>query len=345
MDKPITIHDIARMANVSSATVSRVLSNSSYPVSTVLRDKITRIAKEANYIPNLLGKQLKTRTNRTIGVIVPTITNQFYSSIILGVEEIARKNDYQVLLCNSFQDPVLEQKYIQAVFEKQVRGLVISSISGDKKQLNPFIERGMNVVAIDQRMEGADLGQVDFDYRKGGSMATRHLLDRGHMRIAYVTAPLDRPSRNSIHDGYLEAMRNAGLTPCVFEAGKEASYSGTYEFENGKALTRQVLESAERPTAIFACNDLTAFGVIHELTDRGVRVPDDISVMGFDGIDFGQMVTPPLTTVFQPTYEMGRLACGMLLDKLDGVVQPGTDIVLQPKLLERSSVADLRKRT
>ncbi|TMV52714.1 LacI family transcriptional regulator [Paenibacillus mesophilus] len=341
MKKSLTIHDIAKMAEVSSATVSRVLSNSSYPVSPELRSKILRIAKETNYVPNLLGKQLKTKTSMTIGVVIPTITNLFYSSIILGVEEIARKNNYQVLLCNSFQDPELEDKYIQAMFEKQVRGLVISSISSDKKQLKHFIDMGLNVVALDQKMEMEDVCQVDFDYRKGGYIATRHLIAKGHKRIAYLTAPLDRPSRISIHDGYLAAMREAGLEQIVQEGGKE-TYSGTYEFENGKEQTRRLLDKGERPTAIFACNDMTAFGVVNELSSMGVKVPEDMSVMGFDGIDFGQMMTPPLTTVLQPTYEMGRLACNMLLDMLIDGKKPETGIMLQPKLLERESVADFR---
>ncbi|MDF2716270.1 MAG: transcriptional regulator, LacI family protein [Paenibacillus sp.] len=341
MKKSLTIHDIAKMADVSSATVSRVLSNSSYPVSPELRSKILRIAKETNYVPNLLGKQLKTKTSMTIGVVIPTITNLFYSSIILGVEEIARKNNYQVLLCNSFQDPELEDKYIQAMFEKQVRGLVISSISSDKKQLKHFIDMGLNVVALDQKMEMEDVSQVDFDYRKGGYIATKHLLGKGHERIAYLTAPLDRPSRISIHEGYLAAMSEAGLEPIIQEGGKE-TYSGTYEFENGKEQTRRLMDRGERPTAIFACNDMTAFGVVNELSSKGVKVPEDISVMGFDGIDFGQMMTPPLTTVLQPTYEMGRLACNMLLDVLIDGKKPETGIMLQPKLLERESVADLR---
>ncbi|MEF3303070.1 LacI family DNA-binding transcriptional regulator [Paenibacillus sp. GYB003] len=342
MKKSLTIHDIAKIADVSSATVSRVLSNSSYPVSPELRSKILRIAKEHNYVPNMLGKQLKTKTSMTIGVIIPTITNLFYSSIILGVEEIARKNNYQVLLCNSFQDPALEDKYIQAMFEKQVRGLVISSISSDKRQLKHFIDMGLNVVALDQKMDMDDVYEVDFDYRKGGYMAARHLIGKGHRRIGYVTAPLDRPSRIHIHEGYLAAMKEAGLEPIVQVGGGE-TYSGTYEFESGKALTRELLSRAgERPTAIFACNDMTAFGVINELSAQGLNVPNDMSVMGFDGIDFGAMMTPPLTSVLQPTYEMGRLACNMLLDLLGDAKRPETGVVLQPKLLERGSVADLR---
>ncbi|PYI53533.1 LacI family DNA-binding transcriptional regulator [Paenibacillus flagellatus] len=342
MKKSLTIHDIAKMAEVSSATVSRVLSNSSYPVSPELRAKILRIAKEANYVPNMLGKQLKTRTSMTIGVVIPSITNLFYSSIILGVEEIARKSNYQVLLCNSFQDPELEDKAIHAMFEKQVRGLVISSISSDKKQLKHFIDMGLNVVALDQKVEMEDVTQVDFDYRKGGYIAARHLIGKGHRNIAYVTAPLDRPSRKSICEGYAAAMDEAGLQPSVVEAGSETTYSGAYEFENGKALTRKLLaEGGDRPTAVFACNDMTAFGVVNELAAQGLKVPDDVSVIGFDGLDIGQMITPPLTSVLQPTYEMGRLACTMLLDMLTGGKKPDVGIVLQPRLLERESVADL----
>ncbi|MDF2714487.1 MAG: transcriptional regulator, LacI family, partial [Paenibacillus sp.] len=177
--------------------------------------------------------------------------------------------------------------------------------------------------------------------RKGGYIATRHLIGKGHERIAYVTAPLDRPSRISIHEGYLTAMREAGFEPIVQEGGNE-TYSGTYEFENGKDQTRRLMKRGTRPTAIFACNDMMAFGVVNELSSQGIKVPGDISVMGFDGIDFGQMMTPPLTTVLQPTYEMGRLACNMLLDVLIDGKKPEAGVMLQPKLLERESVADLR---
>ena len=338
MKKSITIHDIAKLANVSSATVSRVLSNSSYPVSPELRAKILRIAKEENYVPNLLGKQLKTKTNKTIGVIIPTITNAFYSSIILGLEEIARKNNYSVFLCNSFQNPELEEMYIKTMFEKQVRSLAISSISRNKTLLQNYVEMGLNVVALDQKIDLDGVCQVDFDYRKGGYMAARYLIGQGHERIAFATTPLDRPSRMNIHEGYLEAMREAGLEPVVLESGPIA-YSASYEFENGKLLAKGLMERGEKPTAIFACNDLVAFGVIHELHTTRIKVPEEVSVMGFDGIDFGQMITPPLTTVLLQTYEMGRIACHMLLDLMNHGKKVEADIMLAPKLLERESVA------
>lgn len=339
MKKPTTIHDIARAANVSSATVSRVLSNSGYPVSKPMREKILRVAAELNYIPNLIGKQLKKNTSNTIGVIVPTIVNPFYASVVFGIEEIARQNSFTVMACNTLQDPALEEEYIRTVLEKQVKGLIISSISSDKTLLKQAIGLGLHVIAIDQNIEEDGISQIDFDYRKGACLAVKYLLEKGHSRIGYVTSKLDRPSRKLIYQGYLESMREAGLEPLVAEAKAEEGYSAVYEFDTGRKLAQQLLENNSPPTAIFTCNDLMAFGVIQELSRRGVDVPGQISVMGFDGIEVGQMIHPPLTTIKQPDYEMGKMACKMLIDRMNGEESHQFDVILQPKLIERSSVA------
>lgn len=339
MKKPTTIHDIARAANVSSATVSRVLSNSGYPVSKPLREKILRVADELNYIPNLIGKQLKKNTSHTIGVIVPTIVNPFYSSVVFGIEEVARQNQFTVMACNTLHDPALEEEYIRIVLEKQVKGLIISSISSEKTLLKQAISLGLHVIAIDQNIEEDGISQIEFDYRKGGYLATKYLQEKGHRKIGYVTSRLDRPSRKRIYQGYWDAMREAGLEPLVEEAKAEEGYSAVYEFDTGKRLTQLLLDNEIPPTAIFACNDMMAFGVIHELTRRGIDVPGQISVMGFDGIEVGQMIHPPLTTIKQPDYEMGKMACKMLVGRMNGEESHPFDVMLQPKLLERSSVA------
>ncbi|WP_274652073.1 LacI family DNA-binding transcriptional regulator [Paenibacillus humicola] len=341
MKKTITIHDIARIAQVSSATVSRVLSNSTYPVSHAMREKILKTASELKYIPNQLGKQLKTNTNMTLGVIIPSITNPFYSSVISGIEEIAVDHGYHVLLCNARQDPKLEEQFMKTIFEKQIKGLIISSISNNTKLLKQLIDLGLNVIALDQDIDEKEVSRIEFDFRKGGYMAATYLIGKGHRNIAYVTSPLDRPSRKSTCQGYLDAMRQFGLEPVVEEAGAEskAAYDGIYEFDNGKRLTGRLLDRSDRPTAIFACNDMTAFGIINELTSQGLSVPQDVSVVGFDGIEFGRMITPALTTVKQPDYEMGRMACGMLMDMMNGNKKPYLNFMLQPELIERSSVA------
>jgi len=342
MQKRVTIHDIAKEAGVSSATVSRVLSNSDYPVSAKLRSKIQNLAEQMQYIPNMIGKQLKTDNNMTIGVIIPTISNPFYAAVMLGVEEAARKSGYHVLLCNSLQDGSLEEGYLKTLFEKQVKGVILSSISGNRKLMTHLIKMGLNVIAIDQKLDMPDVLQIEFDYRRGGYMAAQYLLEKGHRKIGYVTAPLDRPSRQHIYHGFFEALHSAGVDKNdsyvqIADEEKEV-YDGIYEFENGKVLTRKLLQLDELPSAIFACNDLTAFGVINELAANGLRVPEDISVMGFDNIEFSRMVTPALTTIKQPNYEMGKLACSMLLDKLRKDNNHEMDVMLLPKLIVRDSV-------
>lgn len=343
MKKPITIHDIAQMANVSPATVSRVLSNSDYPVSQVLQDRVRKIAKEVNYIPNMLGKQLKKNESSTIGVIIPSIVNPFYSFVILGIEEIARENQHTVVICNTLQDPELEEEYIRTIMENQIKGLIISSISEDRSLLRNFIDMGLHVVAIDQILEEENVSQIKFDYRKGGYLGTKHLLEQGHRQIAYLTSKLDRPSRKSIYSGYLDAMAEAGLKANLYESNAGEIHRDVNDFAIGKNLVQIMMKTSHLPSAVFVCNDMMAFGVIGELSQQGLRVPEDISVMGFDGIDFGQMINPPLTTIKQPDYEMGKMSCKLLFDKISGDDGPSYDIILQPHLIERQSVKK-RKR-
>ncbi|TDF93213.1 LacI family DNA-binding transcriptional regulator [Paenibacillus piri] len=345
-DKPVTIHDIAEMANASAATVSRVLSNSSYPVSHDMRRKIRAAAKALNYTPNMLGRQLKKNNSMTIGVIIPSITNPFYADVVLGIEEIARKHGYHVLLCNSHQNPQLEAEYLQTLLEKQVKGIIVSSISRQKDLLQPYLAKGVKIIAMDQIIDNPDVYQIGFDYRKGAYMACRYLIGQGHTRIALVTAPLNRPSRISLLNGYQDAHREAGITPLKAwfqesEDSEDISYGSAFEFTNGKLLTRKLLHMAERPTAILACNDLTAAGVINELGEYGIEVPGQISVIGFDNIELSQMLTPALTTVDLPKYEMGRFACSTLMDLLEGNEIRAKEVVLEPELIVRKSAAKL----
>mgnify|MGYP000353810950 CR=1 FL=1 len=348
MKKSITIYDIAKNANTSAATVSRVLSESNYPVSVGMREKIKRIAKEFNYVPNISGRQLKTNKSMTIGVIVPSISNPFYSSIVLGIEETARKNGYHVLLCNSLQNPELENEYIQTLFQKQVQGLIISSISGKIELLNHYISKGLNVVAIDQALDDLKDGfQIGFDYRKGGYLATEHLIQKGHSKIAYVTAPLDRPSRKDILTGYQDALLKYGITPDqewiqITESVESILDGSTYEFSNGKHLANRILNVQDRPTAILACNDMTAVGIINELEKQGVKVPYHMSIIGIDNIELGQIITPSLSTIDHPKREMGKFACRMLFERMNGEISTMKEMVMQPQMIERGSVANIK---
>lgn len=343
MKKHITIYDIAKKANTSTATVSRVLSNSDYPVKKDLREKILKVAKELNYIPNMIGRQLKTNNSMTIGVIIPSITNPFYASLVLGIEDIAQSRGYHVLLCNSHRNPELEKKYVKTLFEKQVKGVIVSSISSNQRLLGELIEKGLNLVAFDQTVEGLNSSQIHFDYRKGGFMAVEYLINKGHRKIAFISSPLSRPSRRSTYHGYRDALDQYGVEIkeewIQIAAREEEDSEKNYEFHNGIEMTKKLLEKQELPTAIFCCNDMTAFGVMNELATQGIRIPDQISVMGFDNIEFAEMVTPPLTTIQQPDYEMGRMACNLLLDTLSRKEKENVNIMLQPKIVERKSVS------
>lgn len=345
-NKPVTIYDIAKKANTSPATVSRVLSHSNYPVRQVLKERIQKVAEELNYVPNMAGRQLKTNKSMTIGVIIPTISNPFYSSVVLGIEETARNKGYHVLLCNSKQSPELEVEYLQTLFQKQVQGIIISSISGKTSLLHDYIGRGLDVVAIDETFEELENAlQIGFDYRRAGFMAAEFLIQQGHTNIGYISSPLDRPSRKETFQGYQDAIEEYRLRPRdhwikISEHQKEHGTEHSYEFSNGKHLTRRLLAESDLPTAIMASNDMTATGVLNELNAQGIKVPDEISVIGFDNIELGQMITPPLTTIELPKYEMGKLACNLLFDRWDGNNEL-SGVTLQPTIVERLSVKRL----
>lgn len=350
LKKPITVHEIAKLAGVSVATVSRTLSNSNYPVSDKLKERVLKVASENDYIPNMLGKQLKTNKSMMIGAIIPTITNPFYPSVVLGIEELARQSDYYVLLSNSMQDPNLEKIYLESIFERQIKGLIIASISDNTELLSSLIRRGLKVVVIDQKVELKGATQVTFDFRKGGYLAAHHLIEKGHRKIAYISAPFSRYSRRNIYQGYRDALTEYGikLNEDYLQVSEEEKSlkDSSYEFENGKKLTANLIKLDDPPTAIIAYNDMTALGSINELSSCGMSVPKDMSVIGFDDIDFAQMSQPGLTTIKQPKYEMGKLACELLLEMLhedtDSANKKDLEIVLEPELVERGTVFELK---
>ncbi len=343
--KKVTIYDIAREAETSTATVSRVLSNSGYPVKEEMRKKILLAAEKLNYLPNSLGRMLKKSESMDIGVIIPTISNPFYPQVILGIELEARRRSYNILLCNSFRDPDTEKKYITSLVQKQVKGIIISSIDENHMFLKQMIENEVKIVVFDQDIDRLKCNKVGFDFLKGGMIAVEHLIKNGHRNIAFVSAPLTRKSRRETMEGYKLALLKNELpfneNNIIISETEEEFENATYEFENGRGLVKKFLEIEERPTAIFAVNDMTAFGVIRELWNNNILVPDDVSVVGFDNIEVSTMINPPLTTVNQPSFETGRLACKTLLDSMEDSNYGEVSITLEPSLVERKSVKNI----
>lgn len=338
--KKCTIYDVAAKAGVSAATVSRVLANSGYPVSAELRRRIQDAAADLKYTPNAVGRMLKKNDGTDIGVIIPTISNPYYSALLLGAEQEARSRGYNLFLCNSLRDANTEHSYLKSLYQKQVRGIMVSTVTENHDLLRELMGHGVAVVAFDQDIESLQCGRVGFDYARGATLAVEHLIQNGHRDIAFLSAPFTKQSRRDMLDGYRRALAAHGISRefIVTAETEEELHDGTYEFDNGKRLAAKYLTLPRRPTAILAVNDLTAFGILQELFANGVSVPGNVSVMGFDNIELSSMVNPPLSTVEQPAFETGRLACRMLLDAIGDGERNTEPVILQPRLVERQSV-------
>ncbi|WP_058485692.1 LacI family DNA-binding transcriptional regulator [Defluviitalea phaphyphila] len=340
--KAPTISDIAKLANVSIATVSRVLNNTNYPVKKEVREKVLKIAKELNYKPNIFSKMLKGGMSREIGVIIPSITNPFYAQLISAVEKECINRDYVPIVCSSYNSSKLEKKHLDMLLQKQVAGMLISTINTSKTFLKSLSSYNMKFVLFDQNYEDLEYDSVSFDFYKSSYLAVEYLIKCGHKDIAFLTAPIDRKSRKMIYKGYKQALRDNGLRfnrkRVVISSIKDMEFQGEREYENGKKLVKMLLKSETLPDAIVAINDMTAIGIIKELMSNKIDVPNDISVIGFDNISIGEMINPSLTTMHQPAYKTGTLAAKMLLDRIEGKEIENNKIILQPTLIERNSV-------
>ena len=348
----ITISDVAKKAGVSIATVSRVLNGTDYPVKDSLRKAVLRAAEQMNYTPNFFGRSLKSGKSNDIGVILPSMINPFYSEVIAGTEKECRDAGYNPIFCSSNNEPEKELEQIRLMRKKCVEGLLISTINADSGPLRRYIMGNSNVVLFDQPAEGLSCGSVGYDFTLAGALAAHYLTGKDHRRIAFLSPPLDRPSRRAIFKGFRRALEESdvGFRPedlIVLPSETALDEKGNYEFENGHRLARAFLKMHCPATAAVAINDITAFGVIQELLRSGRRVPGDISVMGFDNINFSAMVNPALTTVSQPSFEMGRLAARVLIGGLQKADrrEAAEHILLKPEVIERESVCTLRPGT
>jgi len=340
-----TIKEIARLAGTSIATVSRVLRKVDHPVKSELREQVLRAAKELNYSPNLIGRFLKSSSSNDIGVIIPTISNPFYPLLILGIEEVFDRYGYNMLLCNSFRNEKKEMNYVQLLQQKQVNGLIIASISSDREYLQTQINAGLRVVTLDQSVENLNCSKVVINYELSSKMAMEHLWANGHRKIGFISAPLSIISRKLIYSGYVKSLEKYQIPinkEWLYITEHETETNGEfYEFENGKKLAGRLAETVDRPTALLVINDMTAYGLMHELANQNISVPADISIISFDNIFFSQVTNPPLTTIGYSTYEMGRLAAECLIKDMKGEHAETVNIVIQPELIERKSVQKL----
>ncbi len=345
MDKQATIRDVAEKAGVSLATASRVMNDASYPVSAQLRKKVKDAAECLHYVPNAMARSLKGEVTKDIGLVIPSISNPFYHQTIQGISDVLRQNDYSLILCNTIRDPKQEEKYLRQLFERRVKGVILSSMDDKSDVINEYIKKGMKFILLDQKLEGVDSAGVKFDTRAGARMATEYLISKGHRQIAFATLPMTRRTRVETYQGYQDALSIAGIPfreKLIYEKLAEGldSFSDP-ELETGSCIARAFLADKCPATAFVCINDMLAIGLIKTLVQNGVKVPEDVSVFGFDDIPFASAFMPSLSTVHYPAVESGRFAAYMMLDLLQNE-KPEMSVVMQltPSLVIRDSVAE-----
>jgi DNA-binding LacI/PurR family transcriptional regulator len=339
----VSIEDIARAAGVSHSTVSRALRDSSL-ISFEVRERIQKLAREMGYTPNAIAQSLQTQQTSTIGLVVTSIADPFWSDVMKGVEEVARAARFSVFLAASHNDPDQEMAIIETLRRRRVDGILIAATriaSNNNKSLDSF---RVPTVLINSQAESETtlLHWVSVDDLRGAQLAVEHLLQIGHRSISYLgTGNRPRSNRHRLL-GYQSTLA-ANNVPIrdewvVISQGHEASYEG--DVAAGQTSLPRLLDAGV--TAIFCYNDMIATGVLIACRERGIAVPQELSVIGFDDIKMASYVTPPLTTIQQPKMEMGRLATQVLLDLLHN--RPGQNYLLPPTLIERASTAPLAHR-
>ena len=349
MEKQATIRDVARLAGVSLATVSRVLSDGDYPVSAELKQRVRDAVAQLGYVPNTVARSLRQDVSRDIGLVIPNISNPFYLQTMLGINDALNKKDYSLILCNTMRNAQQERVYLRQLFERKVRGIILSSVDENADIVEEYGKKGMKFVLLDQKITGMESTGINFDSRAGARMATEHLISLGHSRIAFATMPMTRWTRTEMHMGYRDALVLAGLgydPRLVYERMPEklAPYAD-FELEAGKMIAESFLADGCPATAIVCINDMLAIGLIKTLKARGVRVPEDVSVFGFDDIPFASTFEPSLSTVHYPAIETGRLAAMMLMDTLEsGSGEMPVSMQLAPSLVIRETVAPPSKK-
>jgi DNA-binding LacI/PurR family transcriptional regulator len=333
---PVTIKDIAKQAGVSHSTVSRALHGSPL-ISDETIERIRQIAVEMGYFPSAAARSLKTNRSRALGVIVSAIDDPFFSEILQGIEEIAQERGYSLLMAASQRDPEREQAVVQDMRERHVDGLIICSGSFSASQQRKLLEFGIPIVVINNQAAEEYRYSIYHDDVDGSRQVTRHLIELRHQRIAYLGNSLSGRTTLDRLTGFRQEMDAAGL---AIPAEYMHEIPGGRP-EDGLVALNHFLNLPQRPTALFCFNDMLAIGVLNGLNMAGIRVPEDISVVGFDNIIFSAYTNPPLTTLDQPKHYIGaeaaRLILG-LLDSLTGEEPPEQEIQkLKGRLLVRQS--------
>ncbi|ROL75713.1 LacI family transcriptional regulator [Pseudomonas protegens] len=329
-----TIKDVAALAGISYTTVSHVL-NKTRPVSEEVRVKVEAAIKRLDYVPSAVARSLKAKTTATIGLLVPNSLNPYFAELARGIEDYCERNGYCVILCNSDDNPDKQRNYLRVLLEKRIDGLIVTSAGGDSGLAQGLAGVRTPMVIVDRGLEGVDADLVRIDHHYGAYLATRHLLELGHRDIACIGGPANTSVAQMRLAGFRQALQEAGVE---VPAGRilESDFSSN----GGYRAAAQLLEG-RRPSAIFAANDMMGIGVLRAAAERNIRVPSELSVIGFDDILMSRYVYPALTTVGQSILQLGETAAELLLRRIASRDLPIDQRIVTPNIVLRESTAPL----
>jgi LacI family transcriptional regulator len=328
------IREVAKRAGVSLGTVSNVL-NRPEIVAEETRQRVLQVIEEIGFVRNGSARQLRAGRSQHIGLVVLDVANPFFTEVARGVEDLANEKGYVVILCNSDDSVEKESHYLHVLTEQRTQGVLITPVQSDASYLQQLRQHGTAVVLLDRPSRSKDLCSVSVDDVRGGELAAAHLLAQGHTCIGFVHGPLSIRQCADRRRGVLRAVKAVGFDP------NQAIIDITTRAQNareGEESVEKLLDAAKRPTAVFCANDLLALGVMRGLIKRGLSIPADMALVGYDDVEFASVLATPLTSIRQPKYELGRAATELLLDEANNpTTHEHKHIVYQPELIVRAS--------
>ncbi|MEC5162096.1 LacI family transcriptional regulator [Janthinobacterium sp. CG_23.3] len=328
-----TMKQVAEQAGVSTTTVSHVINNTRV-VSEDVRARVLAVIGQLRYVPSAVARSLKNDRTHTIGMMVPNNSNPYFAEVIRGIEDAAFKLGYNIILCNSYDDPGKQVAYIRVLMEKRIDGLILVSSGTDAELARFLADDQIPVVLVDREISGVAADFIESDHALGGYLGTRYLLDLGHRSIACVSGPRELLTSRERVAGYQRALQEAGVAPRA-----EWLLYSDFTSAGGHAAFGQLLALPRRPSAVFAGNDLMAIGGICAASEAGVQIPGQLSVVGYDDIALAAYSNPPLTSIGQPKQEMGALTARILLERMRDPTLPWRRELLKPSLVVRKSTA------
>ena len=327
-----TIRDVAKLAGVAPITVSRVINDSGY-VKLDTRERVDAAIEELGYVPNMLGQSLRFKQTMTIAVVITDITNPFWTTVTRGVEDVAQARGYSIILCNTDESEDKQEQYLQMLLRRRIDGILLVPTSSDPAPVELVQKQKIPLVLMDRHVPDVDVDIVRSDSEEAAYQITSHLLSLGHRQIAMLAGPQSVSTSVDRVNGYRRALHDAGLPKSA-----EKIFLGKFTRETGYSMAQQMLKELSKITALVAANNFIAIGAMQLLSEKNIRVPEDIAIVTVDDLPSALTITPFFTVATQSALEMGQQATQLLLDRISGTADaPCQEIILPVEMIVRAS--------